>query len=141
MMMDLRQSAEPARTRTRRVRVEGEAEDLLQLLPDGKPKTVFVKDLGNSTPGFSDAKDGNYHRDGLEWKPRDTSFDLFINFVLLDGVDEIERPTDAAIYRSERFDGDITQALAVKAAKTTYEFFVIMAGGVRCDPKIIITPQ
>jgi hypothetical protein len=132
--VDVSTKTRPARPRS--------AEQLLPLSSDGEPKTVFVKKLDDGSPGFGSSRDGDFFRDGMEWQIESDAHDLFITFVLLEGVEKIERPADSVIYRSARFEADTQQDLAVMATKEsmTYEFNVFMKDGTRVDPKIVVTP-
>lgn len=127
--------------RAARSRASAFVEGDLVLSESAEPKTVYVQRQLDGTPGFATDKNGDYFSD-LEWNPlKDQTHDLFINFVLLDGVDRIVRLQDHQLYCSSPFDGGGMQLLAAPAIAGTYTFSVFMTDKSSHDPKIVITPQ
>ncbi|HSK02283.1 MAG TPA: hypothetical protein VK932_13620 [Kofleriaceae bacterium] len=136
------QRSEAASRRRRKLEDE---DGFLHLTSDGTPKTVYVKDLGNGSAGFGDSEEGPFFPDGMKWNPdRDSTDDLFITFVLMEGITGIAKSTDApTIFLSALVrDGASQDGCAPMASESTTTYsFNVQVGNALHDPKIVVTPQ
>ena len=142
------------------------ADDELLMLPSeggAIPRTVYVKAITGDLikrAGFAlqnpsaSKTSATLVTAGVEWEfePDDVQYGCFINFVLVDGIDELKLPdplppSDPVFWFSETYSPIAGQALnqlsctpIVAKQTTTYHFRAMFTGGGSIDPKIVITP-
>jgi len=138
--MDLEHRGAKARATHPRLAAD---EDLLELPPDGQPKTVFVTDLGGGVAGFRMDERQPYQTGGLKWQPA-SQHDLFITFVFVEGIEALEPSSDLpTVFLSSTFEDRTQQQGCVPGPQKTemeYHFWVKFLSGLRHDPKIVVTP-
>jgi hypothetical protein len=109
--------------------------------PDGKPRVAFAREP-NATEWFTR---------GIKWKfaPDEVEYGLFLNFVLLEGIEELEltdRPTPPYWFSSTWAPepGSSLHQLCctplIAGHKARYHFRARLSGGVKVDPVIVVNP-
>jgi len=132
------------------------ADDPLLTIPStggASPKTIYVKPIvvaGVTKAGFALTSTAlTWPTGGVQWQfsADDVKYGLFINFVLLTGVEELSIKDDAPAF----WFSDLWTPLAgqqaqqscmpiVASVTTTYHFLAKFPGGGSIDPKIVVTP-
>jgi len=137
----VQQAATQATQRPGLSNVDIDAENRLTLKEN--PTTVFVKLVpdadGKPVPGFASDPNGPYALGGLSWgSSSDRS--MFVTFSYTSPVTGIE----CDLPYSPMFGPDQSlQNLCIvpaREARVTYQFFVLVSGGPKHDPKIVVTP-
>lgn len=107
-------------------------------LSTNQPTQVWVGKFtksGQTISGFADNTNGPFYRGGVDWSPSSSEYGLFITFVLMSGVAEVDC---ANLLYSPVVN--TTQLMSVPPAKKSYDFNVTFDTGEKHDPKIIVTP-
>jgi hypothetical protein len=132
--------------------VDSETDDCLVLPRGATPKTVYVKPVAQVAGFALEAAAPVWHTKGVSWEfsADETEYGLFITFVLLPGIVELELSDLVGappFWFSEKWvpllgahANELCCAPVVAKATTTYSFIVKLASGVRHDPKIVVTP-